>query len=1271
MKSLLRHSLSLSSLLLAALIVTLAVLVSVARLLLPLAANYQGRIEADLTRELGQPVRFERLQAEWSGWGPALHLYGVRLLDATGQSQVLAIRELVIELDVVESLRRWTLVAPSHLAILGTQLQIQRRADGSLHVEGLSLPVPAAPAASGAAFGGLDNVTAVLASTRIRWRDEVTGLDYDFRDVDLRLVLNRPRIQVAGVLSLPQELGRRLRVSVDLRGDLGRADGWDANVYAKAEGVALAGFPESVRARALGLSTAVGDLESWIEWREGRLERLRARFGLSQLTWAGGGQDTLTQAQGDVLVRRLEDGWRLELHEFAAGPQDRGAAKGGLTLEYRHGEPARSVQAVVHSLRLQDLLPMLLRQSVLPEGLRDTLEQLHLRGSLVHARLAARLPTDGAPALVASGEFEDLGFSPYGRLPGLSGLEGEFSLDGQTGEVLLDSRGVEFDYPRLFARPLWMDELGGAFGWRREGGAYLVTGTALRARNQDLTASGRVSLSGGAGLPAHLDLQLDYGQANLARLPSYLPATLPKATHAWLDKAIVAGRVDSGRLLFFGRPADFPFANAEGVFEARFLLADGVLDYARQWPRLEGLAGEVIFRDQGMTARVEAGGALGARITSGNVRIEDLHRARLDVEAKAEGPLAELFRFLRRSPLAAGREALLDDVQASGRSGLDLSIRLPISQALDEAPSVRGRLSLGEVGLGLRSAGVDLSAVQGMFEFTEHGIAAEGITARFRKEPVTIDASTSPQGTMQVDATGLLSAATLLQGIPIPEPLVARLTGRSPWVARVTIPRGSPGQGPWLEMHSDLVGTQLDLPAPLGKPADQARSFDLRLPLEAAAAKPLELAYGDELRALLELARGHGVRRAELRFSDGPARLPESGVRIAGRLAQFSVSEWQRLAAEPPPPAAVGRPRESGAESLQQVDGLDVHVDDLELFRHRLRDVRLNARKDADGWRALVDSPMLAGTIRLPLDLGSGLPLSLDLEHLQLDDIGAQADEAERRTVDPRDLPALRVLSKRLVWKGDTFRDLRLEATRVRDGLQVHYLQLAARDLSMRGFGDWRVASPGQQQTSLRFTLESGDAGRALEELGFDLGLADGEGKFEGNLRWPGAPMDFGWQGLEGQAQLELRNGRLREIEPGVGRMLGFLNLGRLLSLSYFQQLRDRGFSFDKLDGNFSFRGPDVYTNDLKITGPVAIVELKGRTGIVARDYDHHVVVTPQVTSSLPVAGFFLGGPQVGIGLLALDRLLGGRLNPKIEYHVTGPWDDPDVEVLRQTTEEP
>ena len=55
--------------------------------------------------------------------------------------------------------------------------------------------------------------------------------------------------------------------------------------------------------------------------------------------------------------------------------------------------------------------------------------------------------------------------------------------------------------------------------------------------------------------------------------------------------------------------------------------------------------------------------------------------------------------------------------------------------------------------------------------------------------------------------------------------------------------------------------------------------------------------------------------------------------------------------------------------------------------------------------------------------------------------------------------------------------------------------------------------------------------------------------------------------------------------------------------------------------------------------GPSVKVDITGRTGLLAKDYDQVITVIPRVSSTLPLVGALAVNPAVGVALADIVKL--------------------------------
>jgi uncharacterized protein YhdP len=89
--------------------------------------------------------------------------------------------------------------------------------------------------------------------------------------------------------------------------------------------------------------------------------------------------------------------------------------------------------------------------------------------------------------------------------------------------------------------------------------------------------------------------------------------------------------------------------------------------------------------------------------------------------------------------------------------------------------------------------------------------------------------------------------------------------------------------------------------------------------------------------------------------------------------------------------------------------------------------------------------------------------------------------------------------------------------------------------------------------------------------------------------------------------------------------------------------------------------------------GDSALIEVAGPINLIDKTYDQIVKVTPEVSSTLPIAGAVAGGPVglgVGTAILLVDKIAGTLFDREIvnlisyQYALTGPWDSPKLNVV-------
>lgn len=1244
------HRLAVVSLLLA------AVLVSAARWWLPHLDTHRAQIEDWLSHALAAPVSVGPLAADWHGWGPALAVSGLRVRDPRSGAEVLAFDHAIVELSPLRSLLALRPVV-SALDLRGVNLLLRREADGRLGL----LP------ASGEPVPLEELLSAAAALDRVDLRDGQVHIE-DPADTTAPLALADLRFTLRG-----GHAGRRLAFDVHVAGGelygatqltrIGpQREDWDGRFYLRARGIDLAMLPLAWRPQS-----GRGDAELWGTLQAGWPTLLRGRIAVGELQLAEistlPGLAAWLNASARLALRF--DWTRTEAPAWhAIAELDRPTADGNSLppqLEVT-ADADGMLTAVLHDAPLTQWGPWLAGLAGVDAG-----QYRRLAPGARLPELALRLDPRRPQAFAAAARVEDLHWRADGALPGAERIRAKVQANAAGGRIELDSPGLVFDAPAVFRAPFVFGVAHGRLGWTRTAGGWRVGIDALTLENPALAAvfDGSVELPDGA-VPL-LDLHGRVSRLNVAAAPAYLPDRLIGAGISWLDAALLGGRGRDGVVRLRGRVSDFPFSDGNGEFLARFHVDDGVLHFAPGWPDIRELSADVVFAGPRLDVDASHLRLLDLEATQAHVAIADLEHTTVEVQGRVTAEGEALQGLLRETPLRRRVGRFADELELRGPHQLTLEMNIPTDE---RDMSVRGQLDFLGSQLALAPAGWTFTDIRGALDIDGDGVHGRDIALHLGSEALQLDAQTAANGDARFRLDGRFSAAQLL-GEAAPKLLgePPALSGSAEGTLVLSVPGARPNAPQYaLTLDSDLEGIAVRLPAPLGKSARERRALALRIEVGARERARLSASYGDELRALLDIADFPGqphIERGDLRYGDGEPRLPNSGVRLGIDLPRYawtgSASASTEGSALPALPSWLTR--------------IEASIGELQLAGQRFERQSLVATPARGGWQLALDGPQLSGSALLPPTPSSATPYRVTLQRLFLrrgDEAGdngplPDAPEVSSRAdgPDPRRLPALNLSVDELRLDERPLGRLTLSGAPVSGGYQVQPLELHATAHDLNATLDWRMLGS-VPRTRLDLKLVSRALGDTLAAFGYGGNFRRAPAQADARLEWPLALPDIDLAQMQGSLKVHVDEGQLLEANPGVGRLLGLVSLSaiaRRLTLD-FRDFFGEGFGFDRIDARFRFADGKALTEKLEIEGPAASISVHGETDLVGRSYDQRVTVTPRLTAALPIAGALAGGPVGAAAGLLVDRLLGRSIDRLSSYHydLKGPWQSPQVE---------
>jgi len=1262
------------------LVILTGILIGVARIVVPELSAYRAQVVQWAGETLGQPVKISGMSIRWRGFGPQLILQDAALLSADNREPTFKFDEIRIDFGLVDALLTGT-AAPRNITIVGAALAVTRNPDGSIAVVGLDTTQ---------ADSEKDEIPLILPwrvsllNSEVRWEDQLLKIQPQrFHIAKAQFAHDGERHQVNINLVLPEDSGM-VELSADITGVLHDPNSWIAQFYIASDHLLLPTLTKEFQPADYLLQQGTAELKLWGRWHAGEIGQIQGQFGLNNIQLSHSQEQEHANPQllnveylaSHFQWQKQDEGWRFDAAGIEFQRTNQALQRSNLSIVSQDTH----LQLDADALELADILAVAAILP-LPDDVSKTLSALQPHALITELRVNYKEATD-IPEWHATGRLNNLHYLAWNDIPGVKNLSGRIEANPKGGALLLNSQLVEVDFNGLFRAPLHLQTLSGLLQWKPLADTgWRIYSDELIAQNSDLETRTRLlmDIPTAPDQSPFLDLQTDYANGTVSSVHHYLPtAIMNDGVVEWLDRALVSGHLTSGSCVVRGHLGDFPFDNYKGRFEVLFGVEDLVLDYFPGWPRLEEVSTEVRFLDNSFDAWIVDGKLLNSEIQQAHGWISKLSESTpFKLTGAVHGSLNDNLRLLRESPLAEDFAATVSGMRAEGESEVEIDLAIPLADINPPPFRIDGQVGFKNSTLHLDDWQLSLTKMQGNLLFNQDGIRAKGIQTQAMNTAVQVDLGISPAipDATRVTAKAHVATATLasrFSGMGL-----EKLDGATDWTLQLDIPNKvtKSDTAALISAESKLKGIAIDLPAPLGKTAAESRPFQLATKISKQPRQPLKGRYGDILDFSLLLnindTNALALQRGELRLGGGQAQLPKSeGVRLHARLDEFDIAPWLDRAKELD---------SSGTKGKLPFSNIDIAIKQLHKDELTVNDVALKLAQDNQGWSGHVATSLFDGDAVIPTDIKQKA-IILDLNKINLtykpeEDEKAKElqpiePEVEPETyLDPHDFPAVSLTSDQLILNGQDLGSVKMDIRKISSGLSLESTMIKPKQLSLILNGQWIKVSD-KPESQFEFDLDTNEVGDLLADMDITQNLQGASAAIRGNLNWPGGPHRISMQKMDGTMHTRIGKGAILEVDPGIGRIFGLLNitaLQRRLSLD-FSDLYGKGFGFDRMKGAFTFKDGNAHTRKFQIDGPAAKIEITGRTGLVTHDLDQQITVTPQITSSVTLATT-IANPAAGAALFLAQNFMGKELDKitRYEYKVTGTWDEPQFSEKKST----
>lgn len=1232
---------------------------------LPNLDHYKEKITAEVSHAIGQKIAIADIKANWDGLNPHFILSGLEVYDNQNRS--------ALSLNHVETSLSWLsipLLEPrlASITILKPELTIRREQDGTVFVAGISMNGPSRPA-----FPNwlLKQSQIDVIDASIVWQDDLRHAP--------PLALNNLRLQLISPawesLIGHHRFGLRATPSagssqpLDIRGnfygkDVAQWQDWHGTLYSKVEGTDLAAWRQWFK-YPVDLKQGYGASRVWVEFSHGKPEKIVGDVLMNQV------KTTIPRTQHEATLNLLSGRFEWYAHEDGQEVRAKNIKiRDHNGLDMRNGtfslreHVLKNKTYVDGNLALDEielsLLDSYLNLFPLEDPAKQTIRNLAPRGLIKNLEFSWNGDQSVKPDYSLRGQFIKLGINAYEEIPGFINLSGSVDANASNGSLTISAQDASLDFASVMRWPIPATRLSGQVKWLNKNRETEVRVSNLAILNPHLTGNLNATYWHTTGQSGKIDLTGKFSNVDAKYGHYYYPKLLGKDTLNWLDTAIIDGHGEDVNLTLKGNLHDFPYDKTKnGLFRVTAKVTNGVLDYAAGWPKIDNIKLDMLFEGDRMELNATQGNLLGNKIVKAKVSIPVLSSPHNELEVVGEtvGPVSEGFKYINTSPLVNVMRGFTEGIQTTGDGKLNLDLHIPLHDI--DSTKVKGAYQITNGSLSNENI-PELTKVNGKIEFTESTLKGQNIGAWAFGGPSAINLSTGKDHVIHVAARGHATDAGLKQWAGNQFGSFAdRLTGSLDWYANINILDKQLD----ISVNSTLVGLTSSLPAPLNKTSTEA----LPLKFEKHQSNPnqdsIVASVGNALSAKLLRTNQQGtlkLERGDIALNL-PAEMPsQAGISFRASMDYLDVDEWRNLF------DASNASKSNGANGGIGLNKIELSANSMDVFDRRVTNLKLLAKPANNGWTLNIQSKEIVGDAiwtspTTPQDNGK---LSARLKLLIIPTAAPSTTELRTQgnfKQQAQEYPALDIVADNFEYGKKKLGHLEIIASEQNDDWSIEKLRIVNPESTLNAEGEWHnwKHNPNTRMT-IAWTIN--DLGKTLDRFGYPNTVKGGDGNLSGQLKWPGSPHEFDTLGLSGNLLVDARKGQILKIQPGVGRLFSVLslqNLPRRLTFD-FRDVFSSGFTFDKIGASVRIDRGIMHSDDFKMEGPTARVEMRGDTDLQKETQHLYVKVTPYISDSLSIAAL-AGGPVAGAAAFVAQKLLKDPINKLAadEYEITGTWDNP------------
>jgi uncharacterized protein YhdP len=832
-------------------------------------------------------------------------------------------------------------------------------------------------------------------------------------------------------------------------------------------------------------------------------------------------------------------------------------------------------------------------------------------------------------------------------------------------------------WPRLFERPVALENFSGQLTLDLQNpSAWSLSSQDLRLQPKGLGAI-QVELGLSQEQETRLNLAMDFPSLPRDQAVDLLPRVLDASLKQWLREHWREGRLEAGRFELAG-----PLEHLGQVqspqdrvrFSARLDAVAVQLDGG--WSPLEALNAQLRYWDGDLTIDQGVAKTRGQTLENLALRLDKTQGfARLHLSGESRPQGEDLLAYLRESPLASVFTPQAFPIEVKGPLEAALSLVIPLEK--EDPGSLQYQVELGMNRAAMFLWDQSVSAVAGRLSINAEGIHASDLRGVWRGQAVRASIHPQRHEAQTWLALEVQTAQTLdLQHLKGPMSVKAQIY--LPW-QNVRALHG--------RVDLETQHLALQFPQPFDKASGEIwPAAQLHFVKDMAQEGVHWAGFVDQkfyAHGLFDPQNPQKLTQVDVQWQRDFAPRPVLDTHFTWSVEapMIQLDAWREF---------VSTLKSQGARFSLTTRG-QLLVSQIQRGDQVFSGLTARIESQGDRWISRVSSDWIEGRVEAQL----GRFVHADLQRLHwpnnpiADSVVSVQSQGEQRSISAQqaqsgvcrpihmagmDLLSLSVADFKLGPTSPSAELTMVIKDRV-DRLEVSQLRLKNADIDLNGQLNW-FPQRATAQTEFTLTVDARD----LKNIGEWTGLATGSFKatsiqVSAQGGWPGVPHCLDVAKLDLTGKIQTGSGSVVEAEPGLGRILGLLNVTSLTKRLFYFDLSDffgQGLVFDGIRSGFALEQGKLHLADFRLRSSATQVELTGNLDFNQGAYALNAQVRPNIKEAMVTLGFLAGGPVGGLGAWLVSKMVNWLSNEEplnFYYQITGPFREPQITSIKALPE--